>query len=70
MDGLMSYGTDPVDVVRRSTRHIDKILEDAKPADLPMEQPMRYDFVINLKTAKELGRPAPRALLVQATRVI
>ncbi len=67
---LTSCGVDLVDSFRRPAGYVDKILKGAKPGDLAFEQPSKYDLVINLKTAKELGRPVPQRLLVEATRVI
>ena len=66
----MSYNADNKDMVRRVATYVDKILKGAKPGDLPVEQPTKFDFVINLKTAKQLGLPIPPAILLQATRVI
>jgi ABC-type uncharacterized transport system substrate-binding protein len=68
--GFMSYGPSLDDLGQRLASYIDKILKGAKPADLPMEQPTTFEFVINLKTAKELGLTIPPSLLVQATEVI
>jgi putative ABC transport system substrate-binding protein len=68
--GLMSYGSDRVEIVRAGARQIDKILKGAKPGDLPVEQPTRFDLIINLKTAKALGITIPATLLVQAAEVI
>ncbi len=70
MGMLMSYGVDLVDSFRRSAGYVDKILRGAKPGDLPFEQPTKYELVINLKAAKELGRPVPRVLLLAADRVV
>jgi putative ABC transport system substrate-binding protein len=68
--GLMSYGSDRVEIVRAGARQIDKILKGAKPGDLPVEQPTRFDLIINLKTAKALGITIPATLLAQAAEVI
>jgi putative ABC transport system substrate-binding protein len=68
--GLMSYSTSLTGLWRRSAAHVDKILKGAKPGDLPMEQPTKYDLVINLKTAKALGLTIPPSLLLRADRVI
>jgi putative ABC transport system substrate-binding protein len=67
---LMSYGTSIVDQIRRSATYVDKIFKGGKPADLPIEQPTKFDFVINRKTAKALGLTIPQALLISADRVI
>ena len=66
----MSYGPNAEDSVRRGAIYVDKILRGAKPADLPVEQAMTFEFVINLKTAKALGITIPPMLLFQATEVI
>jgi putative ABC transport system substrate-binding protein len=67
---LISYGPDIVDLFRRAAEFVDKILHGTKPADIPVEQPTKYDLVINIKTAKELGISVPQALLVAADEVI
>jgi putative ABC transport system substrate-binding protein len=68
--GLMAYGTDLRALNRRAAVYVDKILKGAKPADLPVEQPMTFDFVVNMKTARELGITFPNEILLQVTEVI
>lgn len=68
--GLMSYATNNADEWRRAATYVHKILKGAKPADLPIEQPMKFEFVVNLKTAKQIGLTFPPNVLVRANRVI
>ena len=68
--GLMYYGTNTRDLFRRAATYVDKILRGAKPADIPVEQPKKFEFIINLKAAKQIGLTIPPNVLVRADRVI
>ena len=68
--GLMCYGESDAETLRRVVTYVDKILKGTKPADLPVEMPMRFEFIVNLKTAKQIGVTIPPNVLVRADRVI
>src|SRR5581483_3431836 len=68
--GLLSYGPDPIEPYRRAAGYVDRILRGEKPADLPVQAPVKYETVLNLKTAKALGLNVPASILVRADEVI
>jgi putative ABC transport system substrate-binding protein len=68
--GLLSYGPNVAEIVRNAATYVDKIFKGAKPGDLPVQQPTRFELVINLKTAKTLGLAVPESFLLRADRVI
>jgi putative ABC transport system substrate-binding protein len=68
--GLLSYGPDPVDNFRRAATYVDRILRGEKPGDLPVQLPVKYEMVVNLKTAKALGLAVPPSIMLRADEVI
>ena len=68
--GLLSYAPDPVDIIRRAAPYVDRILRGAKPTELPVQLPTKFEMVLNLKTAKALGLAVPPSILLRADEVI
>ena len=68
--GLLSYGVDPLESYRRAASYVDRILRGAKPGDLPVQFPIKFEMVVNLKTAKALGLVVPQSILLRANEVI
>jgi putative ABC transport system substrate-binding protein len=67
---LLSYGVDPVDIFRRAAPYVDRILRGAKPAELPVQMPTKFEMAVNLRTAKALGIAIPPSILLRADEVI
>ena len=67
---MLSYGVDPVDIIRRAATYVDRILRGAKPGELPVQFPTKFEMVLNLKTAKALGLAVPPPIMLRATEVI